>query len=124
MDGRVPLAGAASPAGTPADRLLRVFSDVRAGEGGTVLLLTFNVFLLMVGYYVFKVAREPLVLALPGGAEMRSYAAAAQALTLMGFVPLYSWFSSRVDRMRLILGVIVFFLVRIEVFYFVFRAGR
>jgi len=109
--------------GTAVDRLLRVFSDVRAGEGGSVLLLTFNLFLLMVGYYIFKVAREPLVLALPRGAEMKSYAAAAQALTLMGFVPLYSWFSSRVDRMRLILGVILFFLVCIEAFYLGFRAG-
>jgi AAA family ATP:ADP antiporter len=60
--------------------------------------------------------REPLVL-VSGGAEMKSYAAAAQALTLMGFVPLYSWFSSRVDRMRLITGVVLFFIVCIEAFY-------
>src|SRR5262249_19632952 len=48
---------------------------------------------------------------------------AAQALTLMGFVPLYSWFSSRVDRMRLIMGVIVFFLACIELFYVGFHSG-
>ncbi|HEV7500207.1 MAG TPA: translocase [Vicinamibacteria bacterium] len=118
----------AAPAPVPeaasaVDRLLRVFSDVRPGEGVTVLLLTLNLFLLMVGYYIFKVVREPLILALPGGAEMKSYAAAAQALTLMGFVPLYSWFSSRVDRMRLIVGMIVFFLVCIEAFYAGFHAG-
>jgi ATP:ADP antiporter, AAA family len=69
------------------------------------------------------VVREPLVLALPKGAEMKSYAAAAQALTLMGFVPLYSWFSSRVNRMRLIMGVIFFFIVCIEAFYVGFHAG-
>ncbi len=109
--------------GSLVDRLLRVFSDVRPGEGGTVLLLTLNLFLLMVGYYIFKVVREPLVLVGSGGAEMKSYAAAAQALTLMGFVPLYSWFSSRVDRMRLIRGVIVFFLACIELFYVGFHAG-
>jgi AAA family ATP:ADP antiporter len=102
--------------GTVADRLLRLFSDVRAGEGGTVLLMTLNLFLLMVGYYIFKVVREPLILA-HGGAEMKAYASAVQALTLMAFVPLYSWFSSRVDRMRLITGVILFFLVCIELFY-------
>ncbi|HUG55345.1 MAG TPA: translocase [Vicinamibacteria bacterium] len=102
--------------GSPVDRLLRVFSDVRPGEGGTALLMTFNLFLLMVGYYVMKTVREPLIL-VGGGAEMKSYAAAAQALVLMGFVPLYSWFSSRVDRMRLITGVLVFFIVCIEVFY-------
>ncbi|PYQ46142.1 MAG: translocase [Acidobacteria bacterium] len=78
--------------------------------------------MLMVGYYIFKVVREPLVL-VGGGAEMKSYAAAAQALTLMGFVPLYSWFSSRVNRMRLIMGVIFFFIVCIEAFYVGFHAG-
>lgn len=98
------------------DRVLRLFSDVRAGEGATALILAFNLFLLMVGYYVVKTVREPLVL-VSGGAEMKSYAAAAQALTLMAFVPLYSWFASRVDRMRLITGVIVFFIVCIEAFY-------
>jgi ATP:ADP antiporter, AAA family len=98
------------------DRLLRVFSDVRNGEGANTLLLMGNLFLLMVGYYILKTVREPLIL-VHGGAEMKSYAAAAQALTLMGFVPLYSWFSSRVDRMRLITGVILFFVVCIELFY-------
>ena len=108
--------------GSAADRFLRIFSDVRPGEGATVLLLMLNLFLLMVGYYIFKVVREPLVL-VGGGAEMKSYAAAAQALTLMGFVPLYSWFSSRVNRMRLIMGVIFFFIVCIEAFYVGFHAG-
>src|SRR5207244_1618862 len=102
--------------GSAADRFLRIFSDVRPGEGATVLLLTLNLFLLMVGYYIFKVVREPLVL-VGGGAEMKSYAAAAQALTLMGFVPLYSWFSSRVNRMRLLMGVIFFFIACIEALY-------
>jgi AAA family ATP:ADP antiporter len=101
---------------TAVDRSLRLISDVRAGEGGTALILAVNLFLLMVGYYVVKTVREPLVL-VGGGAEMKSYAAAAQALTLMGFVPLYSWFSSRVDRMRLITGVVLFFIVCIEAFY-------
>src|SRR6185295_5423744 len=31
--------------------------------------------------------------------------------------PLYSWFSSRVDRLKLIVGVILFFAVCIELFY-------
>ena len=52
-----------------------------------------NLFLLLLGYYVLRTVREPLILA--GGAEVKSYAAAGQALALMGFVPLYGWFSSR-----------------------------
>ena len=59
--------------------------------------------------------REPLIL-LGGGAEVRSYAAAGQALLLMGFVPLYSWFASRVNRAKLLVGVTLFFIVCIELF--------
>src|SRR5688572_3025331 len=99
-----------------ADRLLRAFSDVRSGEGGTTLLMLLNLFLLLVGYYVVKTVREPLVL-VTGGAEMKSYAAAGQALVLMGFIPLYSWFTSRVDRLKLVVGMTLFFIGCIEIFY-------
>src|ERR1044071_3870111 len=95
---------------TPLDRLLSIFADVRAGEGATVVLMLLNIFLLLICYSIIKVAREPLIL-LGGGAEVRSYAAAGQALVLMGFVPLYSWFASRVDRIRLLVGVSLFFVV-------------
>src|SRR5260221_14225251 len=54
---------------------------------------------------------------------MMSLVWAVQALALMGFVPLYSWFSSRVNRMRLIMGLIFFFIVCIEAFYLGFHAG-
>lgn len=97
------------------DRALSVFTDVRAGEGLTALLMLLNVFMLLVCYSVIKTAREPLIL-LGGGAEVRSYAAAGQAVTLMGFVPVYSWFASRVDRVKLLVGVSLFFLVNIELF--------
>jgi AAA family ATP:ADP antiporter len=113
----------APPASTPSapspgwiDRLLRLFSDVRPGEGVTAVLLLVNLFLLLVGYYILKTVREPLILTL-GGAELKSYAAAGQALTLIGFVPLYSWLASRVDRLKLIVFVMVFFIVNIELFY-------
>src|SRR4029079_11077937 len=82
-------------------RALSLFADVRAGEGMTAVLMLVNIFLLLICYSVIKTVREPLIL-LGGGAEVRSYAAAGQALLLMGFVPLYSWFASRVDRTRLL----------------------
>ena len=111
------------------DRLLRPFSDVRPGEGGTALLMLLNLFLLLLGYYVVKTVREALVLAspppswVPSGAEMKAYAAAAQAVALMGFIPLYGWFASRVDRMKLVLGMVGFFLVGMELFYVASRLG-
>ncbi len=97
------------------DRTLSIFADVRAGEGATAILMLANIFLLLVCYSVIKTVREPLIL-LGGGAEVRSYAAAGQALLLMGFVPLYSWFASRVDRVKLLVGVTVFFVACVELF--------
>ena len=100
---------------SPLDRALSLFTDVRAGEGTTAVLMLINIFVLLICYSVIKTVREPLIL-LGGGAEVRSYAAAGQALLLMGFVPLYSWFASRVDRARLLVGVTLFFIVCIELF--------
>jgi AAA family ATP:ADP antiporter len=89
---------------------------VEPGESATVLLLLANVFVLLVAYYVLKTIREPLVLA-SGGAELKSYASALQAALLVGFVPAYGWLSSRVDRGRLIVAVVLFFVATVELFY-------
>src|SRR5882672_6554025 len=95
------------------DRALSLFADVHAGEGMTAVLMLVNIFLLLICYSVIKTVREPLIL-LGGGAEVRSYTAAGQAVVLMGFVPLYSWFASRVERAKLLVGATLFFIVCIE----------
>jgi AAA family ATP:ADP antiporter len=120
--------GPPEPRPGPLDRLLRLFSDVRPGESVTVLLLFANIFVILVGYYVIKTVREPLVLTtggIPGfgGAEIKSFSSAGQAFVLMGFIPLYSWLASRVDRVRLIVIFNLFFIACIEAFYFAGRAA-
>jgi AAA family ATP:ADP antiporter len=100
---------------SPLDRALSLFTDVRAGEGATAVLMMANIFLLLICYSVIKTVREPLIL-LGGGAEVRSYAAAGQAVLLMGFVPAYGWFASRVNRAKLLVGVSLFFVACIELF--------
>ena len=112
----------AQPAPGPLDRVLRVFADVRAGEGAAVLLMCLNVFLLLMAYYILKTVREPLIL-LAGGAELKSYAAAAQALTLIGYVPLYGWFAQKLPRQKFLAAVILFFVGCIQLFYLGHRAG-
>jgi AAA family ATP:ADP antiporter len=42
---------------------------------------------------------------------------------LMGFIPVYSWFASRVDRVKLLVGITLFFLVNIELFALAVAAG-
>ena len=106
----------------PIDRALRVFGDVRAGEGATVLLMCLNVFLLVTAYYILKSVREPLIL-MAGGAELKSYAAAAQALTLIAYVPLYGWVAQRLPRQRFLAAVVLFFVGCIQLFFLGSRVG-
>lgn len=114
----------AAQAGRPSmfDALLRPFGDVHAGEGRNVALLFFNIFLLLVSYYVLKTVREPLILN-SGGAELKSYAAAGQAALLVFYVPAYSWLASRLPVGRLVVVVLLFFLACIQLFFFAGLAG-
>jgi AAA family ATP:ADP antiporter len=108
---------AVRPAGRPGvlDRGLRLFSEVRAGEGGTVVLMFFNLLTLLLGYYVIKTLRDTVIVARLG-AQVKAYSSAGQAIVLMGFIPLYSWVASRVDRIKLIFALMLFFLVTLELF--------
>ena len=101
---------------------MRLVTEVEPGEGQRALLLLINLFLLFVAYYIIKTVREPLILA-TGGAELKTYASAAQAVTLMALVPVYAWFARRANRLRLVVGAIIFFLVNIQVFWLCSHAG-
>ena len=97
------------------ERLLSVFADVRAGEGWGAVLLAVNVFLLLATYYLLKTVREALILT-EGGAEVKAYSAAAQAVLLIGVVPLYGWLSTKVARIRLISITSLFFAANLVLF--------
>jgi AAA family ATP:ADP antiporter len=105
------------------ERFLSVFTDVRAGEGVRLVLLTLNVFLILTAYYVMKPAREAFILDQHGGAEIKSYALGAQAVLLAAIVPLYGSLASRLPRRRLINLVTVFFIACLPAFYLVSQAG-
>jgi AAA family ATP:ADP antiporter len=104
------------------DRGLSLLGDVRAGEGTGALLLAANVFAVLAFYYILKTVRESLILS-EGGAEVKSYAAAGQALMLLGFIPAYGALASRVNRVVLITGVTLFFASHLVVFYLLGAAG-
>jgi ATP:ADP antiporter, AAA family len=103
-------------------RLLRPFAEVRPREVVTALLLTLNVFLLLTAYYLLKVAREPLIL-LGGGAEVKSYAGAGQALLLVVMVRAYDALARRLERMRLIGSVLLFFTLNLVAFWALGTSG-
>lgn len=98
------------------EKLLNVFTDVRPGEAASALLLALNIFLILSAYYVLKPVREALILS-GGGAEVKSYAAAGQAMLLLLAIPLYSWLASRFPRRVLINGVTLFFVACLGVFF-------
>lgn len=100
----------------PLDRFLLLFAEVRAGEGLTSILLTVNLFLLLTGYLIIKTVREALILS-EGGAEVKSYAAAGQALLLFLLVPAYGYLASKVNRIRLINATTLFFISNLFAFY-------
>ena len=99
------------------EKLLSLFSDVRAGESTSALLLMMAVFLLLGAYYLLKPVREALILT-ESGAEVKSYSAAGQAVLLLGIVPLYGWIASKVNRIRLLTGLTLFFALNLVVFWF------
>jgi len=104
------------------ERVLAHLADVRAGEGVGALLLSCNLFLLLAAYYMLKTVREALILT-QGGAEVKSYSAAGQAILLLGVVPLFGAFASRVNRVRLVTGVTLFFASNLVVFIVLGQMG-
>lgn len=106
-----------TPPTRPLARLLRLFTDVQDGEGGQALLLAVNVFLILTAYYVMKPVREALILTQPGGAELKSYALAMQAVLLLVIIPVYGQLAKHMNRRRLINVVTLFFIACPPLFY-------
>jgi AAA family ATP:ADP antiporter len=107
---------------TPIERLLSPIADVRREEVGSVLLMTLLMFLLLAAYYMLKTAREVFILT-EGGAEIKSYSSAGQAILLLFLVPAYGAFASRVNRVRLVRSVTLFFAANLLLFIVAVRAG-
>lgn len=97
------------------ERLLSPIADVHPGETATALLLTLLMFLVLAAYYELKTAREVFILS-EGGAEVKSYSSAGQALLLLGLVPAYGAFASKVNRERLVTWVTLAFIACIGLF--------
>src|SRR4051812_11048838 len=104
------------------ERLLSPIADVRRGEALSALLMTATMFLLLSGYYLLKTAREGFILS-EGGAEVKSYSSAGQALLLLFLVPAYGALASRVNRIHLIQWVTLFFAGNLVLFLLALSSG-
>lgn len=114
-DPRIPAAKGTTPLRRFGRLACAVVGDVRPEEMRLVGSMLISLFLLLTAYYVLKTVREPLVLT-GGGAELKSYAAAGQALALLVYVPAYGWLASRVQRRTLITALLALFILQIELF--------
>jgi AAA family ATP:ADP antiporter len=103
-------------------RLLAPIAEVRRDEVAGVLLLALLMFLILGAYYFLKTAREVFILS-EGGAEVKSYSSAGQAVLLLFLVPAYGVVASRVNRLRLVQGVPLFFVLHLAFFLAALGAG-
>ena len=71
---------------------------------------------------MLKTAREVFILN-EGGAEVKSYSSAGQAVLLLFLVPAYAAFASRVNRVRLVQWVTLFFALNLLGFVAAVRSG-
>jgi ATP:ADP antiporter, AAA family len=104
-----------------AARVLSLLAPVRPAEVVTLLVLTANVMLLLGSYYLLKTAREPLILS--GGAAIKTYASAAQAILLIPVAQLFGYLSRKLPRLHLMAAVTGFFVMNLLVFFALARAG-
>jgi ATP:ADP antiporter, AAA family len=104
------------------ERLLSPIAEVRRQEAASALLMTLLIFLLLAAYYLLKTAREVLILT-ESGAEIKSYSSAGQAILLLFLVPAYGAFASRVNRVRLVCSVTLFFASHLALFIVAVEAG-
>src|SRR5688572_6276572 len=111
---------------TALDRILSLAADVRPGEGATAVLMAVNGFLLLAAYYTIRPVRSALLLpvevSLPGGGvlrgpEIQAYSGALLALLFLFIVPLYSRIAGRINRIRLINAVTLFFAANLVGFF-------
>jgi AAA family ATP:ADP antiporter len=113
------------PSGLPElsrlDRFLRIFSDIRPGEGTTGLILLLNIFLVLAAYYLIKPVREGWlsISAIKGlsKVEIKAYSSFGQSMALLFIVPLYAHLAERFSRRGLLTFVTLFFSANLVVFW-------
>ncbi len=108
------------------EAFLRLFTEIRPGEGATCLILLVNIFLVLGAYYLIKPVREGwLAVSVIQGLsklEVKAYTSFGQSLVLVLVLPLYARMAGRLTRIRLITTSTLFFISNLFVFW-VLRPG-
>jgi ATP:ADP antiporter, AAA family len=103
------------------ERALRAFTDVRAGEGYTAIVMFANVFLILCAYYFIKPLREGWIAVSGTGGlskvEVRAYTAFGQSLLLVPVVAGYGRLVGRWPRAVLIERATLFCMANMVLFW-------
>ncbi len=106
---------------TRVDRICRLFTDVRAGEGHTGILMTATVMLILLSYYMIKPIREGWIAMedLPGltTLEVKAYASFAQSLILLAVITGYDRIVSHFPRDQIIQRSTLFCVTNLTLFW-------
>jgi AAA family ATP:ADP antiporter len=100
---------------------LGIFTDVKAGEGVTALLMFVNVFLILCAYYFIKPLREGWIAVSDisglSKMEVKAYSSFGQSLLLIPVVWFFGRLSARYHRSALITRSTVFCMLNMAVFW-------
>jgi AAA family ATP:ADP antiporter len=111
---------------TVLERFLCLFTDVRAGEGVTAIVMVANVFLILCSYYFVKPLRDGwIAISEIGGIssmEVKAYTSFAQGILLIPAVSLYGRLASHWSRRDLIVRSTLFCMFVLLIFW-ILRPG-
>jgi AAA family ATP:ADP antiporter len=104
------------------ERLLRLFTDIRPGEGPTAVMMFANVFLILLAYYFIKPLREGWIavsdIAGLDKWEVKAYSSFAQSILLLFVVGWYAKLADRWDRAKLFTRATLFCISNMVIFWF------
>ncbi|RLA15139.1 MAG: hypothetical protein DRQ60_01000 [Gammaproteobacteria bacterium] len=107
---------------TKTERVLRLFTEVRPGEGRTAVMMFANVFLILLAYYFIKPLREGWIAVSDikglSKMEVKAYSSFAQSILLLFVVGWYAQLADRWDRVTLFTRATLFCISNMLVFWF------
>jgi AAA family ATP:ADP antiporter len=107
---------------TPTEKLLRLFTEVKPGEGVTAVMMFANVFLILLAYYFIKPLREGWIAVSDveglSKMEVKAYSSFVQSIALLFIVGWYARLSGRWDRVTLFTRATLFCISNMLIFWF------
>jgi AAA family ATP:ADP antiporter len=104
------------------ERILRVFTEIKPGEGATALMMFANVFLILLAYYFIKPLREGWIAVSDieglSKMEVKAYSSFAQSIILLFVVGWYARLADRWDRVTLFTRATLFCISNLLIFWF------